>query len=964
MGIGSSSFSGVDMPTSSQPTAERWQDLLSAIDFVESRLRFWQEAGRMPLRQLQSLLSFYAAHKQNWQESAKAGERFPEGLGLAPPPHGKETAAQIEWRHWLFLRHELKEHQASGRMTLNQVHGFDADTKGRMAKLQQQMAEEIPLALPVEEEPRKPGRNILEILLDPRSIQWLLGFGGGLMILGLIILLWVNKYFTPPVVAISMGIANLAVLVGGWGIIRYSRYQVAGRALTLLACLVMPLNLWYYHTHGLMTIDGHLWAAALVISVLYAASALVLRDELFVYVFVGGIALTGLLILADWPPSPQKFWEIASPSTLLVVLGLISLHAERAFPNQEGPFSRRRFGLAFFWSGHALLAAGLLLVLGAQVAGKWLYEPIFKHYYLSWKAEPSPIITEQWGQILALCLVIAAVYAYLYSDIVVRRIGVYLYLAAGMLMWAEVLAIDLLQIRLGMDFLIAILAGTGLLVNVLYGFTSRQGPMARPLPVLGLLLGLAPVALGLIAFIRALNPDLKSIWQAEPPSWPYVGAMALAAISCRYGAFVSSRRQPSLALAYFCGAGAATMVAVLATLAALGLNEWHQHAPLLMLLPLAYLLAARFYKGKPEERPLLVVADAATVAMLISSLASAFEGFAPVRHPGYLNLTLSLFFAEAAVYYGLSAGLRKIPVAIHACAAMACAAVWQLLTYLGVHSETYTLTFAVVGLLLLVAYRFAIVERYAASGMAVAAFQSANVLLSLSFVAALFMGLSRLATRQVHWSFVGLCLTLTLISLLAVALVREPAWRRWYLVTTVLQVLLTILAIQVLSQLSIPRKLEIFAVASGLALLAIGHVGWYRERDHEEDLVSFSLVLGSVLAGLPLLIATCIDRWSDQPRIPDEIGFFCIGVLLLVTGFLFKLRSTTLAGAVYTIAYFALLLLFVPWKQINAVALTITVGGGAIFATGLLLSLYRDRLMSLPDRIKRREGIYRVLSWR
>ena len=39
-------------------------------------------------------------------------------------------------------------------------------------------------------------------------------------------------------------------------------------------------------------------------------------------------------------------------------------------------------------------------------------------------------------------------------------------------------------------------------------------------------------------------------------------------------------------------------------------------------------------------------------------------------------------------------------------------------------------------------------------------------------------------------------------------------------------------------------------------------------------------------------------------------------------------------------------------------------GTGAVFAVGLVLSFYRDRLLALPDRIKRREGVFRVLSWR
>ena len=94
-------------------------------------------------------------------------------------------------------------------------------------------------------------------------------------------------------------LVGAAVLVGGWGLIRMTRYQIVGKALTLLACLVMPLNLWYYHSKGLMTVDGHLWMAAMVISGFYLASALALRDEMFVYIFCGGIVMTGAQVSFD-----------------------------------------------------------------------------------------------------------------------------------------------------------------------------------------------------------------------------------------------------------------------------------------------------------------------------------------------------------------------------------------------------------------------------------------------------------------------------------------------------------------------------------------------------------------------------------------------------------------------------------------------------------------------------------------
>jgi hypothetical protein len=39
-------------------------------------------------------------------------------------------------------------------------------------------------------------------------------------------------------------------------------------------------------------------------------------------------------------------------------------------------------------------------------------------------------------------------------------------------------------------------------------------------------------------------------------------------------------------------------------------------------------------------------------------------------------------------------------------------------------------------------------------------------------------------------------------------------------------------------------------------------------------------------------------------------------------------------------------------------------GGGVQFTTGILLSVYRDRLLTLPEEVLRREGLSRLLSWR
>ena len=35
-----------------------------------------------------------------------------------------------------------------------------------------------------------------------------------------------------------------------------------------------------------------------------------------------------------------------------------------------------------------------------------------------------------------------------------------------------------------------------------------------------------------------------------------------------------------------------------------------------------------------------------------------------------------------------------------------------------------------------------------------------------------------------------------------------------------------------------------------------------------------------------------------------------------------------------------------------------------VFALGVALSIYRDKLLALPDLVAKREGVFRILNWR
>lgn len=1016
------------LPDARQPCPQchaspEWVELGLAMDFAWRRFEEWHKQGRVGETRFRDLAGYYDGRRAEMAEMARNGRPLPEDVAL--PPRWRcwschavadspgeycadcgapwDSADARSLRFLTFLSREVQKHGEEGRLSLNQAHDLQADVRERRNALGQKLEKQrLPAVTSVTAEPPKrgrrlapdvaqgadgpaaPRRTVLEILLDPRTIQGLLGGGGALLVIGLVIYLATSGFFKNPVtVAVLLGAGNAAVLVGGWALIARSRYQMAGRALTLLACLVMPLNLWFYHANEILMFEGNLWVAALVCCVLYAASALVLRDHLFVYVLFGGIALTGLLMLAH----AHHFHEIALPSTLLVVLGLMALHLERAFPEGEGPFSRGRFGMACFWSGQALLAGGLLLLLGGQAAG-WLHEPLFQRWG---QASAPDIFSKEDLQLLAIGLVLAATYAYVYSDVVVRRVGAYMYLAVFTLLWAEVLVVRRLHLPVPLEAVIAILALTALALNLLQATAGRaSATLARAMPPLGVFLSALPVVLGVLLHFRATNAVFNDLWPLESgdpytiTGW-YVVAMLLTAATCRAGAHLCRHTLPWVSAVYFFGTAAATLAGAAGLLSLAGtlnpslkylVGTWDHQAAVLMLIPILYLVASHFYRGHSAERPLVWVAHAATAFMIVGVITASLEitpqRFGPISgHPS--NRLLALFCAEAAVFYALATGLRKEGWTIYPATAMASGAVWQLLLYFGlVAPEYYALAFALLGFALLVAYRLALMERFEKSGLAPAAFGSANALMSLAFLAAALLALSHLATRTGQLSLgalVPLLLVLAVLSLLAAWLVRHPVWRPWYVVMSIAEALLMCVALEVLSENKWVAA-EIFAIVVGVLLLVLGHYGWYREQApdlaRQSDLVTLALLFGSLLTGLPLTIAVLIHRGATHHfSVPDELGMLAAGVVMLGSGFMLQIKSTTLTGALLTLVYLLTLAMLVRRiYELQTAALLIAGGGGLVFAFGLLLSIYRDRLLALPEKIKRREGIFRVLSWR
>lgn len=984
---------------------------VEAIDFALRRLEEWYKAGRLTDQQWRAI----AENLTRQRQLASAGSPAPSSANLPRrdqcwschvPLAGQAThcdgcgapvgsAAVKSLRFCNFLVRELQEFEHGGLIMLRQAHEFDSEMQQRIGALKRKLeADRAPLVEMVPGEtapptPRPPRRKLMEILLDPQTIQWLLASGGGLLVVGLVIVMASLEMFTPLVVATCLGIGNAIILGAGWYLTMGTRYQLAGRALTLLACLLMPLNLWYYHSKGLLTLQDQLWVAALVCSAVYAASAWVLKDRVFVYVLVGGVTMTGLLVLGTG--NVDKLYEILAPSALLVIIGLICLHAERAFAPGDGPFSRERFGMAFFWSAHALLAAGLLLLLGAQLTG-WLLRdaPILQRFNLT-----APVVADAEYLPWTLALALLGTYAYIYSDVVVRRIGVYIYLAAVTLLWAAVQVLVQLDVAAKEAVVIIALALASLVVNVVHAQFRQQRDFLRTVLPLGAMLSLLPVAYGVALHLRATNYVLHQQWPFAI-GWPLVGAMLVTALASRVAAALYRKAYPTLSAVYFFATAAATLVFAAELAWKMGLEPWETQAPVLMLIPILYLIAARLYKGHTPEQPLIWCAHASTAVMLVCTL-YVFAGIVPqvaemtTLAKTYYHLLMAAFCLEAAVFYGLAAAVRKAGWNIYLTTLMLAGAIWQLLDFFGTAHEFYPLAFTMLGLVLLFVYRFAVLEKWEWAGLARASFQSANALTMLGFVAGALLSVSRWALDEAQLTAMDaardwhnpvrhalwLMFFLAMAGLLAGWLVQQQGWRRAYIVLAIINGGLTALLFHKLNREHPWVTLEVISILIGLLLLTLGHIGWYRETvERSSEGVSFALFVGTLALLVPLAIATVNYRFYTEDRHLqltelfswiDEMGLVFACVALLGTGIVCRIKVTTLFSSTTLTAYVLMVLIHELHRRVHGqwvIGVYLGAGGALLFGTGLVLSFFRDRLLTLPDRIKRREGVFRIFAWR
>lgn len=814
---------------------------------------------------------------------------------------------------------------------------------------------------PVESEPPSKLR-LSQLLLDPRGLHALMASGGGLLALGLVIWLAVNGLFDHPLhAAIGLGAANFALLGGGVWVAAKTRYRTAGRATAMLACLVMPLNLWFYDAQGLVTLagGGSLWVAALVCCIVYAGVARVLKDSLFVYAFTAGAAMTGLLFLADG--NIGHFWEVLAPSTLLVVLGVVCIHAERLFPKTaaheaNAAFTRDDFGRAFLRAGHVLLASGLGVLFAGRLVGRF-YDAMFAD--LGWFDAPH-VATVASVKLAALILALVGTYSYGYSRFIASDDGRRYTLSAALsLAWSGVIGIDLLGFEFTEVLLVGLLGALAVACELLIGKLpvgaqkgEAKGEVDGMFDAASRLLRATGLALLLLQLMRGVwMPGVEII--GFEFTWGYVAAAATMLVAQAIAAFrqggetASPNRWSAVCLSAIALTGGAVS---LLPVAAFG-----QSAALILAMAAVAAVASGKALTRPDDHRAALLCGAEACGWLLVLLLAPYAAFAASL------ATLAATATLAGVFVAVSTDDKRYAGVV--AALLAAAAAWQaiFLFHIGIHLAL--VSFSTVSLIAIALDRLELLHRIGGAG---------RIGLILAATAGGLLAGNRLLAGETTWQLLGLVSGQALVTGVAVLLSKRDQGRDGLIALCAAQVVVAALVVNTLSVLSLGQKLELFSVVVGSALVVAGLIGWRREAAREsggsDRLTDANLWIGSLLAATPITIGLVMTRllggapwWIAF----HELGVLTVGLALVGVGVLCRLRATTLTGvASLTVYVFSLATLLQVPDQLQNVAVYLMAGGGAVFGSAVLMSVYRDRLLAIPERIREGEGVFAVLKWR
>ncbi len=176
-------------------------------------------------------------------------------------------------------------------------------------------------------------RLLLDAPSDQHTLRLLLYTGAAMVVVGIVI--WLRdvlylKLQEPIVQASLLALGTLIATAAGWYAILRTRQRLTGRALTLIGSLLVPVNFWFLVRSGLISNNGRAWIVCAFCAMLYAHTAALLREKLYVYLAAAASIATLWAIIFRVEREAYGLYALA-----LMIASLIMLHLSRVFPSSQ-----------------------------------------------------------------------------------------------------------------------------------------------------------------------------------------------------------------------------------------------------------------------------------------------------------------------------------------------------------------------------------------------------------------------------------------------------------------------------------------------------------------------------------------------------------------------------------------------------------------------------------------------------
>ena len=173
-------------------------------------------------------------------------------------------------------------------------------------------------------------RTFVETLSDPHIIRLLSLIAAAMLVVGVILALKDILYLKlqePVVQAALLALGTISVTASGWYTILRTRQRLTGRALTLIGSVLVPINFWFLVRSGLIANTGRAWVVCAFCAMLYAHTAALLRERLYVYLACMASIATAWALVFRRTPNAFGLYALS-----LMGASLVFLHLSRLFP--------------------------------------------------------------------------------------------------------------------------------------------------------------------------------------------------------------------------------------------------------------------------------------------------------------------------------------------------------------------------------------------------------------------------------------------------------------------------------------------------------------------------------------------------------------------------------------------------------------------------------------------------------